>query len=200
MRVLLILLICLGTNISFAHDFDYNWSEILRNARSVWDESSLQNAENDCDDLVEEIDEYLSDNEVSDYEARDLRELKKKADAMEDFIGSVLRGRSWPISIDNYSLCVSELGGSSSIISSSHCLKVIKFEYDGFVSLLAFNEETTGYQMVCKYAQIGGSSSGQIKALVTKKSVRQMTDNRENKSVKSWKVVSMTCEAYESAY
>ena len=193
MRTILIILICLGTNLSFAHNFDKDWNIILMGTRNIWDKHSVELAKGGCEDLQNKIKDYMNSNEVNTYERQELIELKGKAKGLEEFIHSVLLGGSYPISIEVYNMAVSEIGGTTSTVSSTLCMKVVKFEYNGFVSLLAFNDQNARFDIVCNYAEDGSSSTGKYTATVTKQSVRQMTDNREKKAIKTWKIRSINC-------
>lgn len=193
MKTILIILICFGANFSFGHNFDGDWNIILMGTRNIWDEHSVESAKRGCENLQDEIKDYMNSNDVNTYERQELIELKGKANGLEEFIQSVLLGGSYPISIGVYNMAVSEIGGTTSTVSSTLCMKVVKFEYNGFVSLLAFNDQNARFDIVCNYAEVGSSNTGEYTATVTKQSVRQMTDNRIKKAIKTWRIRSINC-------
>lgn len=184
---------CLGANISFSHDFDDDWDDILRDAREVWDVDKLEDAQNACDDLVDDIEDYIEDNKVDAFERTELKKLTSKAEAMEDFIRTVLLGQSNPISIEDYDMAVSEIGGNSVIISNSYCMQVVKFEFDGYSSLVLYNSQPKTFDFVVKYIELGGPMNGSFESGLFNNHARPLTDNRENRKVYSWKIVSFSC-------
>ena len=190
LRILFITLSVLLAQGVYAHNFDYEWSRIIRKAQNVWDEEEVSSAAADCDELVDDIEEYLANNSESNVR-QELDAFKKKAKAMENFINGFLIGRSYPISLQDFNLSVQELGAQYSVVNSSYKVKVCLLSLNGYKCLFSFNDTSISYQIVCGYSS-GAGSSGKYTGQASANCVRAMTDNRDNKSVKSWRVLSMS--------
>jgi len=192
MKILISTLLLLTTSLLYAHNFNYKFDDIKRQAKNVWEEQDVSNAESDASSLVDEIEKHLRDeDDLTVDEKAELKKLIKDVEDVEKFIIYVISGRSYSINIDGFNNAVSILGASTTIINSNYKVKFVKVELNGLVVLMAYNtNKTVGYEMVIKSSSLGGSSTTTNTCIVEKYSYRQLSDNRDNRSLKTWKIIS----------
>lgn len=185
-----------------AHDFESKFYDIKRLAKNVWEENDLNSAESDASNLIDEIDEYLDDEpNLTTSEKNKLRLLKKNVRDVKDFITQVLQGRSFFFDIDKFQNASSLIGGSTTIINSAYKVKFVKFELNGLAVLLAWNDsKSVGYDMVIENAEIGGFSTSTYTSKIGKYSCRPINNNRENRNVHSWKIISVSLKEWIGYY
>ena len=144
-------------------DFDYKLSNIVHSFRNeIMNKDECENLKRDTEDLVDEIEEAIAmDDEYTNYEIRELKNLKREAEAVEVFIASVGDCGNYIPSIKEFNLANQRIRANASYLSKDkYCVDVILVEIGDYVAYLVENNTTKNYTLSYKWKTPNGFKSG----------------------------------------
>jgi hypothetical protein len=181
-------------------DFEYKLSNIASEFKyHIMDKDECESlvheagsVANDIDDALDNKDNYSSE-EVIQY-----KELKKKAEALEEYLGAVGGGSLMPTK-EQFQMANSMVGGSVSVVSQGkYCVDFISVTIYNYVVYLAENNTVVNYTVSYNCKSLNGLNcrSGTMGLLA--KSCRYIYDNREKPAQKSVTVYGVKCVPFKT--
>lgn len=144
---------------------------------------------NDIEDELDENDKY-SANEISQF-----KEVKKKADALEGYIGSVGGCSNVFPTIEEFTIANGMVGGSvTNVHQGKFCVDFFSVSIGNYKVYLGENNTTNNYVVTYKYKTPDGSKSGNGYFGLFSKNIRHVYDNREKPNQKIIIIFGVTCK------
>jgi hypothetical protein len=180
------------------NDFDYRLTRIADEfQKEIMDKDECENLKLDAGSLVGEIEDELKAMTDTENECKELKELKKEAQALEGYIGSVGDCGNYILSNENLDLANRRVNSQIIKIESNKlCVDVISVSIGKYVSYLAQNNTTNNYSIAYKWKTPDGLSSGNGTMGLPAKSVRHIFDNRDKPNQKRILVFEIKCKPY----
>ena len=177
------------------NDFDYDLSRIVNDfRRDVMNKSRCEDLKRKADYLSDDIQKYLNEEDLDQYEKDKLRQLKKETEAVEEYIGAVGNCGTYFPKMDDLILANYRINGSiSTQLNNKFCIDVINVSINDYVATLAYNNTATNYSITYKWKSPSGKSSGNGTMGLPSRTVRHMYDNRDNPQAKKIVIVSLNC-------
>lgn len=201
MKVLLlssiILLLGLPQATDKPSDYNRNLSNIADNFRAnIMDEDECKKQMAEVSSIVDDIEDDLKKHdEFNPDEIFDLKQIYKKADALEQYIGAVGHcGNGFP-TIDQFNIANRMVGGDVAEVSpGKYCIDVITVTIDKYKVYLAQNNTYSKYTVSYQWKSPDGLSKGDGYMGLASKCIRPIYDNREQPSKKSIIMFGIICK------
>lgn len=180
-------------------DFDYKLSEIARKFRiEIMSLDECENLKTLTYYLVDEINDAIEMVEEYSYEEKlELKKLKKEAEALVQFIAVVGDCGNYTPSIDEFNLANKRVNARvSSVIKDKYCVDVILVEIGNYTTFLIKNKSAINYTVSYKYKTRDEMSIGSGKMGLSKYSVRNILNNREETTKKNISFFEISCKEF----
>lgn len=179
------------------NDFDYDLSRIANDfRRDIMNKSRCEDLKRKADYLSDDIQKYLNEEDIDQYEKDKLRQLKKETEAVEEYIGSVGNCGTYFPKMDDLILANYRINGSIlTQLNNKFCVDVITVSINDYVATLAYNKTSANYSIAYKWKLPSGMSSGNGSMGLSSKTVRHMYDNRDKPQAKKIVIVSLNCRS-----
>lgn len=178
------------------NDFDYELTGIVNDfRRDVMNKSRCEDLKRKADYLSDDIQKYLNEEDVDQYEKDKLRQLKKETEAIEEYIGSVGDCGTYFPKMDDLILANNRIDGNiTSQLKNKFCVDVITVTINEYVATLAYNNTINDYSITYKWKLSTGMSSGNGSMGLPSQCVRHMYDNRNKPLAKKITILSFNCK------
>jgi hypothetical protein len=178
------------------NDFDSQLTQIVNEFKSnIMDKDKCKNLYRKADYLVDEIENSIEDDDNSEYENNKLIELKKEAEAVEEFIGSVGNSsNSMFVKMDLIYLANKRI--NSTIVTTlrdKFCADIITISINNYVTTMAFNKTSSNYTVAYKWKLSSATKTGSGNMGLPINCVRHIYDNREAPTQKHIIITSINC-------
>lgn len=181
------------------YDFDSELSEIARSFRNeIMDEYQCKRLKGDAEDLANEIEDAMEEEEeYSADEMRQLRQLKKEAEALEQFIAAVGHCANYLPSISEFHLANERVRADVSYVSKDqYCVDFVVAKIGNYVAYLAVNSSSNNYTVSYKLEAPNGRGKGSGTMGLPKSSVRHIYDNRDDVNKNRISVYGVSCKEF----
>ena len=140
-------------------DFEYKLSNLANNfEENIMSKDECRDLMNEASSLGDEIEDEID--EVDEHSANEIsafKELKKKADALENYIGVVAGISTTFPKIAEFEIANSMVGGSVlSISQGKFCVDIVSVNINNYVVYLVKNTTTLNYRINYSWKASGG--------------------------------------------
>ncbi len=179
-------------------DFELKLSYIARDFRdNIMDEDNCKHLMNDASRISSDIEEELKNNEYSATEIAEFKKVKKKAEALEAYIGAIGGSTNAMPTISEFNYANSLVRGDVAIVfQGKFCIDIISVKIDNFTAYLGENNSISNYSVSYKWKAPDGISKGNGTMGLPKKTVRHIYDNRDKPMRKSIIIYEVTCTTF----
>lgn len=171
------------------------FSSINQFKNSITDEDECRHQISIIDDLVNDVDNLLDDTNDS-YEIKELRQLKRKLEAVEDYMGTVGVGRMSFVKEEDFYLANGIIGGSFAEISKSLCAQIMSVTINEYVAFVALNKQSETVQVTVDWNFYGSSKGGIMEMGLAGLSFRRFADNSNDTTKKRIIIKSVSCKTF----
>lgn len=180
-------------------DFEYKLSNIANNfEENIMNEDECKDLMNEASSIADEIDDEIEDtDENSSTEIAEFKKLKKKAEALEDYIGVVAGISTTFPTLDEFNTANSMVGGSIVNVSiDKFCVDIVSVTINDYIVYLAKNNTVSNYRISYSLKASNGMYSGSGEMAVTTKAYNHIYDNRDNPKQKTISVSITECKTF----
>jgi hypothetical protein len=203
MKTILLAIIVLSSGLPKVFDTPSDYERSLSNIAgqfraSIMDKDECENKMRDLSRLIDDIENDLDkDEEFSPDDITQLGQIKKKAEALKQYIGAVGHcGNTFP-TIDQFNTANRMVGGDVAVVSQGkYCIDIITVTIDKYKVYLAQNNTYSNYTVSYQWKSPDGQSNGKGSMGLASKCVRPFYDNREEPSKKTITIFGVTCKAF----
>ena len=201
MKEIVILFSCLflsflGRSSTFS-DFEYELNQVAGNFRqSVMDKDESERQMRQAGDLADEIQREINTNgKYTDDEISDLKYLKKSADALETYIGSVGGCANTIPTKEEFRIANQLVGGTVyNALKGKFCVDFISVSIDKYTVYLGENNTSEDFTVFYSWKVPDGKNRGNGSMGLSAGGLRHIYDNRENPNQKIISVYGVTCK------
>lgn len=196
--ILFFLSISVFTTSNSPNDYEYKLFNIAGDFRNnVMDEDKCRRLMNDALSIVYDIEDELKNDEYSATEIAEFKKLKKKAEALEAYIGAIGGSTNAMPTISEFNYANSLVRGDVAIVfQEKFCIDIISVKIDNFTAYLGENNSISNYSVSYKWKAPDGISKGNGTMGLPKKTVRHIYDNRDKPMRKSIVIYEVTCTSF----
>jgi hypothetical protein len=180
-------------------DFEYKLSNIANNfEENIMDKDKCEDLKNEVSSIADEIDDEIEDkDEHSSTEIVEFKKMKKKAEALKDYIGVVAGISTTFPTIDEFNSANSMVGGIVVNVSKDKfCIDIISVSIGKYIVFLAKNSTTINYHLDYSWKFEGMGIGGYGDFGIIKKSYCHIYNNRENPSLKTDRLTTSNCKTF----
>ncbi|MEZ5003926.1 MAG: hypothetical protein R2730_12935 [Chitinophagales bacterium] len=180
-------------------DFEYELTKIVRAFKAnIMDEDECEDLKYEADDLADDIEDALDDSDnYTREEILKLKQLKKEAEALEEFIACVGHVGNYIPTLEDFNLANKRVRANVAIVSNNEfCIDVIVVNTGDYVAYLGKNSTDKNFTVSYEWKAVGATSSGNGTMGLSKQSVRHIYDNRDKPNQSSIKVFNVTCKEF----
>jgi hypothetical protein len=177
-------------------DFDYELGNIVQKFKlEIMDKDKCADLKDEVSDLAEEIQKKIEKEENSESEKAELKQLKKEADAVEEFISVVGNcSNNMFVDIEKIYLANQRINSSIGKISTDKfCCEIFSFTINNYVSTLAFNNSLDNYTVSYAWKSPKNMNKGSGTMGLPSHTARHVYDNRSNTAQKNIILISVKC-------
>lgn len=181
-------------------DFDRELSRIAEDFKEViMDEDECEKLKDRAEDITEEIEELLEEFEdFSSQQTSQLKQLKKEAEGIEDFIAVVANVGNATHELKNFIVANERIRANISYISKEeHCIDILVVEVDDYLAYLASNNSTKSFTLNFEWKIKDKSSFGNSKMGMLTKTIRHMVDNRDRPAKNNIDFQNISCQEFK---
>ncbi len=163
----------------------------------IMEEDDCKNLMYDASRVADDIDDELKKEDYSSAEISQFKEVKRKAEALESYIGSVGGCLNTVPTIEEFNLANRMVGGSvSNVVQGKFCVDFISVTIDKYKVYLGENNSNSNYTVSYSLKAPDGLNSGKGTMGLSAKSVRHIYDNRKKPNQKTIIVYGVTCKPF----
>ena len=180
-------------------DFERKLSSIANEFREkIMNEDDCKDLMNDASRIADDIeDELKEDDKYSASEVNQFKEVKKKAEALESFIGTVGGCSSSSATIEDFNIANRMVGFSvTNVVQGKFCVDFISVSTEQYIVYLGENNAINNYVVTYKHKSPNGMNTGSGYFGLSSKSVRHLYDNREKPNQKTIIIFGVTCKTF----
>jgi hypothetical protein len=197
----LFLLLCLPflsfttTRIS-ADDFDAQLNAVVADFKlNIFDQQKCEAASQKSGTISDAIEDALNEDGVDKSQRKKLEELKKEADALEDFILAIGDINGGFETVEKMNLANSRVHADiSNVQKGDFCVDIISVSIGEFICYLAENNGSKIISVNFKWKGPDGTKSGSGTIKVFPGSVHAMYSNRKDKGTTKVTFMGLTCK------
>lgn len=180
------------------NDFDSDLDTIAHKfIENIMDKEECEKQKRNADDLAEEIEKALkNEDDYNNEEKSQLKKLKKEAEALEDYIGTIGDTGNYFLNMNTFYLANGRIGASYFRIGNyNFCVDVVVVEIKDYKVYLFQNNTENNYFVEYNY-KVSNTSKGSGKMGVNNHSMRNFYNNRENPKFKNVTVLGISCKEF----
>lgn len=179
-------------------DFDYKLSRIARDFQEkVMSKDDSEDLMRDASRVADDIEDQLKKEDYSASEISQYKDIKKKAEALEAYIGAIGGCANTFPTIEQFNSANRLVGGSvTSVIQSKFCVDFISVTIGDYIVYLCQNTSITNLSVKYQWKASNGMNSGSGEMNLSTKSIRHIYDNRDKPSQKKISIFGITCKPF----
>ena len=163
----------------------------------IWNEDECKHLMYEASDIADEIDDELKKEDYTPTEVSNFKEVKKKALAMEAYIGMVSGCSNTIPTNEEFNLANSLVRGNvSNIVKGKFCIDFISLTIKEFKVYIGKNNSDTNYTVSYRWKSPDGQHSGNGTMGLSEKSVRQICNNRARPNENTITIYGVTCKPF----
>ena len=178
------------------HEFENRLTQIVTAFRnSIMDEGQCAIEKKAADNLADDIQEAIKQtDQYTDNEISDMKQLRREAVALEEYISAVGGcGIDYP-SIQDFNLAINRVKASVvMMIKDKYCVDILYVTIGNYKVFLLQNTTVNTLTVVYQYKTASGSNSGRGTIGLSNKSLRNFCSNRHNKALGSIVITGISC-------
>lgn len=196
--ILFLLSISIFRTSSSPSDYEYKLFNIASDFRNnIMDEDKCRRLLNDASSIVYDIEGEIKNNEFSNTELSEYKTVKKKAEALQAYIGAVGGSTNAMPTISEFMYANSLVRGDvATLFQEKFCIDIISVKIDNFTAYLGENNTNSNYSVSYKWKSPDGISKGNGTMGLPKKTVRHIYDNREKPNRKNIIIYEVNCKSF----
>ena len=179
-------------------DFEQKLDNIASDFRKkIMEEDECKSLMYDVSRVDDDIDDELKKEDYSASEISQYKDIKKKAEALEAYIGAVGGcANSFPTIVE-FNLANRIVGGSvTNVIQGKFCMDFISVSLGNYIVYLCQNNTSTNLSVKYKWKAPDGMNSGSGDMNLSSKSIRHIYDNRVKQNQKKISIFGVTCKPF----
>jgi hypothetical protein len=179
-------------------DFELKLNNIASDFRKkIMEEDECKNLMYDASRVADDIDNELKKEDYSASEISQYKDIKKKAEALEAYIGAIGGCANTFPTIEEFNSANRIVGGSiSNVIQGKFCMDFISVNLGNYIVYLCQNNTSTNLSVKYKWKAPDGMNSGSGDMNLSSKSIRHIYDNREKPNQKKISIFGVTCKPF----
>ena len=179
-------------------DFERKLNNIASDFRKkIMEEDECKNLMYDASRVADDIDNELKKEDYSASEISQYKDIKKKAEALEAYIGAIGGCANTFPTIEEFNSANRIVGGSvTNVIQGKFCLDFISVSLGNYIVYLCQNNTSTNLSVKYKWKAPDGMNSGSGDMNLSSKSIRHIYDNREKPNQKKISIFGVTCKPF----
>ena len=164
----------------------------------IMEEYDCKNLMYDASRVADDIDNELKKEDYSTAEILEFKELKRKAEALEKYIGTVGGcGNNFP-TIEEFNIANRLVGGNvANVVQGKFCVDFISVSIDKYIVYIAENNTNNNYVVNYKYKTPNGTNIGRGFFGLFSKEIHHLYNNREEVTKKKIIIFGITCRLVE---
>jgi hypothetical protein len=180
-----------------ATDFDKQLNDVVADFKlNIFDQQKCQAASDKAANISEGITDAMNEDGISKSDIKKLQDLKKEADALQDYILAVGNIEGGFETVDKLNLANSRVQGNiSSVSNGKFCMDIISVSIGDYICYMAENNSDKITSVNYKWKGPDGTKSGSGTISVFAHSVNAMYSNRAEPAVNKVEFLSLTCKS-----
>ena len=163
----------------------------------IMEKDDCKNLMYDASRVADDIDDELKKEDYSASEISQFKEVKRKAEALESYIGSVGGCSNTFPTVEEFNLANRIVGGSvSNLVQAKFCVDFISVSIDKYKVYLGENNSNSNYTVSYSWKAPDGLNSGKGTMGLSAKNIRHIYDNREKPNQKKISIFGVTCKPF----
>jgi hypothetical protein len=177
-------------------DFDSQLNAVVTDFKqNIFDQQKCEAASQKAGTIADAIEEAMNEEGLSKGDRKKLEELKKEAEALEDYILAIGGINDGFETVEKMNLANARVHGDiSAVQKGDFCVDIISVSIGDFICYLAENNSSKIISVNYKWKGPDGTKSGSGTVKVFANSVHAMYSNRKDKDTKKVTFMGLTCK------
>ena len=166
----------------------------------IMNKEECEKLKNEASNIYNDISEILLNNEDYENDSNEIKELKilrKKANAIEQYISVVGNCSYGYLEINNINIANKYIGANINyVLKDEYCIDFITVEIENYVTYLVVNNKSKDYIVNYEWSDKNKISTGSGEMSVPKNHIKRIFNNRENPNLKKISLYGINCKEY----